>query len=364
MPEHTIAVAMSGGVDSSVAAALLAERHRPGVASQGRDTIGVTMRLATDNSADAAAAEAVCRAIGIPHHVVDVRDEFRRSVVEHFVAEYRAGRTPNPCVRCNRTIKWGVFAAKARELGAEWVATGHYARIERVHDGTVRLLRGLDGTKDQSYALWSLPQDALQRTSFPLGAMTKTEVRTLALEQALPTARMSESQDVCFVPGEDYGAFLVEWMNEHGIASEALRPGPILDREGRHVGTHPGTAFITIGQRKGLGIALGRPVYVTRIDAPSRTVWVGEDEDLLTKGLQASDANWIAGEPPMSGAIVSARIRYLSHPAPARVYPSADREGFRLEFDEPQRAVTPGQSAVLYDGDVVLGGGVIAAAGS
>ena len=342
---------MSGGVDSSVAAALLV--------SQGHDVVGVTMRLHAGNDSEAAAARAVCEKLQINHYIVDARDAFRKHIIGNFVAEYEAGRTPNPCVLCNRVIKWGVFIDEARKLGATHIATGHYAQLITQPDGMVQLRRGTDDFKDQSYALWNVPQEALRRTRFPLGTVTKDETRRIAEKFDLATAKTEESQDICFIPDDDYGAFLAEWAEGQEETPGALQPGPILDRDGKRIGTHPGTAFVTIGQRKGLGIALGRPCYVTKIDAPSRTIWVGENEDLLASGLVAGKANWCSGIAPEDGDRIEAKVRYLSKAVPATVTILDSNTGFQLIFDQPQRAITPGQSAVLYRGDIVLGGGII-----
>lgn len=368
MSNETVIVAMSGGVDSSIAAALLLE--------QGYRVAGVTMRLWDSDFVDDAtgsgqpcrvtesihSARAVCEALGVPHHVLDLRDAFENRVMEYFVTEYRAGRTPNPCVRCNATIKWKELLNYAQAHGADYIATGHYARLQRTDTGAVLLLKGLDQTKDQSYALWAVPQAMLRMTLLPLGGMAKDDTRRRAAALGLASAERAESQDVCFIPDGDYSRFLRDWYERTGTGGEAFEPGDIRNSQGEVIGQHGGVAHFTIGQRKGLGIAVGRPQFVTRIDAPTRTVWVGEPDALLKSSLVARDANWTLGEPPASGSSVQAQIRYNTKAAAATVEPGEDGT-FRVEFHEPQRAITPGQSVVLYDGDVVLGGGIIDRAG-
>ncbi|MDZ7270331.1 MAG: tRNA 2-thiouridine(34) synthase MnmA [candidate division KSB1 bacterium] len=352
-----VAVAMSGGVDSSVAAALLLE--------QGYAVKGLTMRLwegaethpQSCCSLEAVKeAQAVCEKLGIRHYIIDLRREFEREVVAHFVREYLAGRTPNPCVLCNARIKWGELLKVAMTLGATHIATGHYARVAFDPERRRFLLRkGADARKDQSYALWALTQEQLARTIFPLGEMHKQEVRQLAVSLGLPTADRPESQEVCFVPGGDYGLFLAERAERMG---RTLRPGEVVDALGAVVGEHRGYPFYTIGQRKGVGVALGHPVYVVDIQPELNRVQVGTAEDLLSSGLEASPVNWVSEGCPEQGKRVTAKIRYKD-PGFAAVVAYADHERLLLDFVRPQRAVTPGQSVVLYDGDVVVGGGVI-----
>ena len=364
MNGSTVVVAMSGGVDSSIAAAMLHE--------QGYRVVGVTMKLwdyasvGGNENLDRACctiesmndARSVCQKLGVPHYTVDLRQAFEQSVIRDFVREYEAGRTPNPCVRCNSHIKWKVLLTKARALGADMIATGHYARIIRRDDGVAELRTGLDPKKDQSYALWGVPQETLRVTLLPLGSITKDETRARAAALGLKTADKPESQDICFIPDNDYGRFLTEWNERTGDASGSLEPGDVRDGGGNVVGTHRGVAHYTIGQRKGLGIAVGRPQFVTRIDASSKTIWVGEPEQLMQRRLTAHDANWSLGVPPESGQRVQARIRYAARPAAAMVESHEDGT-FAVVFDDAQRAITPGQSVVIYDGDLVLGGGVI-----
>jgi tRNA-specific 2-thiouridylase len=353
---------MSGGVDSSVAAALLQR--------QGHEVIGITMQIWPDAGeaneraccALSAAADArrVAYKLGIPHYVLNLQDEFHHAVIDHFIAEYRAGRTPNPCIRCNRWIKFDVLLARARKLGATHVATGHYAQIippERGHPaGASRryIRRGVDRAKDQSYALYDLTQEQLAATLLPLGELTKARVREIAEELGMRVAQKPESQDICFVPDNDYGRFL----REH--APEVVRPGTIRDTSGRTVGAHEGVAFYTIGQRRGLNIACNEPRYVTRLDAATNEVVVGAHEDLLEHSVIADDValgKFDAGD-LRAPRPVTAMLRYkmTAQPAIAQLHDGR----LVVTFDAPQRAVTPGQALVCYDGDDVACGGVIA----
>lgn len=358
--QSTVVVAMSGGVDSSVAAMLLLDR--------GFNVIGVTMKTYNfDEVGGNVGNETSCCGIdafndarmvavklGIPHYVVDFTAEFGREVVDNFVGEYLQGRTPNPCVICNRKIKWGELLKKADALGASHIATGHYARI--VFDERAKrynLLRARDSNKDQTYALWGLSQEALGRTFFPLGELTKREVRELARNRGLKTADKEESFEICFVPDNDYRRFL----KERAPRIEAQLAGGDITFAGEVVGKHRGYPFYTIGQRSGVG-AHGEKVYVTDIDAQSNKVSIGRKDDLLRKTLLARDVNLIAVESLNGGLPVQAQVRYKDAPAPATVF--ADGGGrIRVVFDEPKRAIAPGQSVVLYDGDRLLGGGVI-----
>lgn len=348
---------MSGGVDSSVAAALLLE--------QGFNVIGITLILWPEtDSAEAELRHSACCSLdavgdarqvadrlGIPHYTLNVRDLFGRTVIQNFLEEYQAGRTPNPCVRCNRYVKFEGLLAKARALGARYLATGHYARIGRSADGRFTLRKALDSTKDQSYALCFLTQEQLAHTLFPLGESTKLEVRGIAARLGLATAEKPESQEICFVPG-DYGEYLRQ------MAPWAVRPGPIRDVNGEPKGTHQGIAFYTVGQRKGLGVAAGKPLYVVDIDPEENAVIVGGWEDAHAQGLIADDLNWVSA-PEQEGQIdVGVRIRYRASEAPAKAQLQSDGT-LLVEFAEPQRAVTPGQAVVLYQGDVVVAGGTI-----
>jgi tRNA-specific 2-thiouridylase len=353
---------MSGGVDSSVAAALLRR--------QGRKVIGVTMNLFSLPKEDCARddlrsccgwkaqedANRVAVSLGIAHFVVDFRREFERSVIEDFGREYARGRTPNPCIRCNRFLKFGLLLERIGALGAETVATGHYARVTfDPGSGRWLLRKGVDADKDQSYFLYSLTQAQLSRTLFPVGELTKTEVRRLAAEFGLPVAHKGESQEICFIPDDDYPRFLQERF------PEAFRPGPIVDRTGKVIGRHEGIARFTVGQRSGLGIAAPRPLYVLAVDAATNTVVAGENRDLPRTRLLVEDANWISIEALNAPRAVKVKVRYRQVEASAMIVPEADGR-VRVEFETPQRAIAPGQAAVFYDGDIVVGGGLIARA--
>jgi tRNA-specific 2-thiouridylase len=351
-----VVVAMSGGVDSSLAAALLVDA--------GYDVVGVSMRLWESESDGAETASGCCSLddfldarqvadqLGIPFYVMDFRDEFRRTVVGDFVDEYRRGRTPNPCVRCNQSVKFASFWDRARELGADRIATGHYARVRHTGDG-VELLRGRDPDKDQSYFLFSVRAEVLRRTLFPVGDSTKAEVRRRAAERGLAVAAKPDSQEVCFAPRGAYAA-----MVESSSSTEPLRTGAIVDEEGRVLARHDGIHRFTIGQRRGLGSAVGaEPRYVTDIDAASGTVRVGSSAAVVAAGLVAGPPSWI-GRAPDPGDCVSIKIRSRFAPQPVRVEAIAD-DHFVVSSESGLRAVTPGQAAVVYDGDRVLGGGWI-----
>ena len=338
--KQKIVAAMSGGVDSSLTAALLLER--------GFDVIGVTMLL--DDDKGIADAQKVCRHLGIAHHVADFRKIFRAEVENYFVAEYLRGRTPNPCVRCNREIKFGALFDFANDLGAKFFSTGHYARVA-FEDGRFKLKKAVDAKKDQSYVLYNLTPEKLSRIVLPLGDFSKTETRTLAAQMSLPVAQKPDSQEICFVPADDYKSFIA---NREPTA-QALQAGDIVDASGKVLGSHNGVANYTIGQRKGLGIAAPQPLYVTRLDVANRQVVVDMGENLFSTTLTAHDAHWIYK--PTLPATLQAKIRYGSRTAACTV---AEEENFlRVTFAEPQRAVTPGQSIVFYDGDEVLGGAII-----
>ncbi|MDO8683453.1 MAG: tRNA 2-thiouridine(34) synthase MnmA [Armatimonadota bacterium] len=350
-----VVVAMSGGVDSSVAAALLRK--------QGYEVIGVTMRIWPDSAASKSGgccslsavedARRVANTLGFPHYVLNLQEDFEKLVIDQFIEEYRKGRTPNPCVRCNQFLKFDVLLQKAISLGADAIATGHYARIEFDAESSRWLLkRSSDRAKDQSYALYTMTQEQLSRTLFPLGEYSKIETRSIASELGLTVADKPDSQEICFVPDNKYANFLA------AAAPEVAAPGPILDTAGNTLGTHRGIAFYTIGQRKGLGIATGRPIYVVGIDKSNNAVIVGSNSELYRDTLVAKDVNMIAMDSLSSCVVVSAKIRYNMQDSPAEAC-SLSSGAMRVRFEKPQRAVTPGQSVVLYDGEVVVGGGVI-----
>ena len=357
---------MSGGVDSSLAAFLLKQ--------QDCGVVGISMKLwdfaevggnphkdgrccsveALDD------ARAVCDKIGVPHYVVDFTDDFRREVISDFVDEYVKGRTPNPCIICNTKIKWKSLWKKAEALGASFIATGHYARIQHNQDtGRHWLLKGIDPSRDQSYALWGLSQRDLGRTIFPVGELTKKQVRATAKEQDLKVADREESQEICFVADDDYPRFIREWNSEKSPSGgDVIKPGPILNLQGDKIGEHKGIPFYTVGQRRGLGIAAEKPLYVVQIDAEKNTVYVGENEELFRSSFVVSGVNWIAFERLEKEIDCEIKIRYQHIPQEGKIYPLTGGE-VMVRFNRPERAITPGQSAVFYDGEVVLGGGVI-----
>ena len=340
--EHRKAlIAMSGGVDSSVAAHLMIE--------QGFGCVGATMRLLPDF--DPQDAQAVAEKIGMEFHVLDMQAEFRDAVMTEFVRCYEAGLTPNPCTVCNRRIKFGALLDAALALGCDYIATGHYAQIEQ-QDGHFFLKKAADTAKDQSYFLYALSQHQLSHTLFPLGGLTKEEVRHIAEQQGFVNARKKDSQDVCFIPDGDYFAFLQRYTGKTYPA------GDFLDMDGRVVGRHCGAAAYTRGQRKGLGLSMGRPVYVTGKDMAANTVTVGDNEALFSTTLLADDWIFSAFDSLTAPLRCKAKARSRMAEQPATFYP--EENGLcRVVFDEPQRALTTGQAVVLYDGDLVLGGGTI-----
>jgi tRNA-specific 2-thiouridylase len=365
--QSPIAVAMSGGVDSSTVAALLAR--------EGRAVIGLTMQLWNQRRlpelAGAGAAGRCCslddvydarrvaEQIGIPYYVVNFEQQFEQSVVKPFVEEYLAGRTPIPCTLCNNFIKFDRFLEMADSVGAQEMATGHYARI-RYDQASDRwqLLRAMDGTKDQTYFLFGLTQRQLARTLFPLGGLTKPEVRELARGMGLAVAAKGDSQEICFVPNGDYAAFLAAYLKETGVPVEVTR-GEIVTSGGRKLGRHEGVHHFTIGQRRGLGVATGEPLYVIATDPKTQRVTVGGNDELLRDGFTARDVNWISIAGLAGATHAQVKIRNKHAAAPATLHATGDTGRVEVLFDAAQRAVTPGQGAVFYDGDVVLGGGWI-----
>ncbi len=350
-----VLLGMSGGVDSSVAGYLLRE--------QGYDVIGVTMKVwpqdcisrAEDKCCGPQAvadARAVAHSLGIPHYVVDEADQFERTVIDYFTSEYQAGRTPNPCVMCNEKLKFGNLWGKAEALGCDYIATGHYAIIEHHRDRAL-LRKGVDPRKDQSYFLFSLRQPQLRRALTPLGTMRKPEIRKIARSLGLKVADKIDSQEICFVPGNDYKAFLRSHLGEN-----EFHRGEIYDVEGNFVGEHDGIELFTIGQRKGLPGGSAKPRYVVDLDAETNRVIVGDVEDLVCDEFEIDRTNWIACELPDEDVDATVKIRY-SHPGTPATVTSLENHRARIRLHEPQRAITPGQAAVIYDGDVAIGGGWI-----
>lgn len=354
-----VLMAMSGGIDSGVSAMLLKE--------QGYELVGVTFRTFDSITESCMAREKGCCSVdsifeakhlaeqlGFEHHILDARDTFRKTVIQNFIDEYLQCRTPNPCVLCNPIIKWGLLLEMADEMGCEKLATGHYARIGRNSDRFF-LRKGKDGLKDQTYFLWKLTSEHLSRTLFPLGDLTKSEVRTLAAEHGfVKLSQKKESEEICFVPDNNYRNFLKENVPD---LEERMRPGKFVSTEGKVLGRHEGMYNYTIGQRRGLGIALGVPAYVVALDAARNRVVIGDKDDLMKSSLLVRDINITKYDSIEEGMTVDCRIRYRNQGTPARLY--RQDGGLCVEFDTPVESVTPGQSAVFYEGDDVVGGGII-----
>lgn len=350
-------IAMSGGVDSSVAAYLMKEH--------GYDCIGVTMRLFDNGDvnisseksccslSDVEDARSVCATLGIPYYVFNFKDRFKECVMDRFVSDYENGRTPNPCIDCNRYLKFDNLYKRAEDLGCDCIVTGHYARVVYNEEtGRWNLLKAVYDDKDQSYVLYSLMQDQLAHTQFPLGGITKPQVREIAREQGLRNAKKHESQDICFVPTGKYSDFIEDFTGK------TYPEGDFVDQEGNVLGTHKGIIRYTVGQRKGLGLSLKQPMYVCKVDPVTNRVILGTNDDLFSRELKANDINLISVDHIDGDMRVTAKVRYRQPAKPATVT-QLDDNTIRVVFDEPQRAITKGQAVVLYDGDSVVGGGTI-----
>ena len=339
-----VMIGMSGGVDSAVSAYLLKE--------QGYEVTGVTLRLCNENACDVSDAKAVADKIGVAHVADDMSDKFTQTVVADFIESYKNGGTPNPCIVCNKHIKFGAMLDYALDNGMDYIATGHYAIIDRNENGRYLLRKAKDESKDQTYVLYSLTQNQLSHVLFPLGEFSKSEVRAIAEEQGLINAHKRDSQDICFVPDGDYAGFIERYTGE------SFPHGSFVDLKGNVLGEHKGIIKYTVGQRKGLGIALGKPAFVCSKNVENNTVTLGENSDLFSKTLTAHDVNLISVETIDVPMRVSAKVRYNQKEQPATVT-SIGENRIKVEFDEPQRAISKGQSVVLYDGDIVVGGGII-----
>jgi tRNA-specific 2-thiouridylase len=341
MPQKRVVVAMSGGVDSSVAAALLKQG--------GYEVSGIHARLwaEAEPKSTIAELERACQLLDIPLQQVNLEKEFRHLVVDYFNQEYSRGRTPNPCIVCNQSIKFGLLMSQALETGAEYMATGHYAQVESSADGYC-LRQATDQDKDQSYFLYTLGQKQLEHLLLPLGEMSKEKVKQIAGEMGLPTSSRSESQDICFIPDNDYRSFIAQYIS--------FQPGNIVDIKGRVLGQHDGLAKYTVGQRQGLGLTSAEPLYVIELDEANNRLVVGSRDQLLHSVLLASQLNWISGQAPAGPVSIAAKVRYKAPEVAAKLYINDSAE---VRFEEPQQAIAPGQSVVFYQDDIVLGGGII-----
>lgn len=357
MGKKTVVVGLSGGVDSSVAAYLLKE--------QGYDVIGVTMQIWQEEDSCTVEenggccglsavedARRVAQKLDIPYYVMNFRKEFQKQVIDYFTREYLEGRTPNPCIACNRYVKWESLLKRSLEIGADYIATGHYARVEQLPNGRYAIRNSVTAKKDQTYALYNLTQEQLARTLMPVGAYTKDEIRKIAEEAGLLVAHKKDSQEICFVPDNDYAGFI---KNSTG---KTIPKGNFVLADGKVIGEHQGIIHYTIGQRKGLNLSMGHPVFVTKIRPDSNEVVIGENEDLFINTLLCDRVNFMAIEGLEEEARLKAKIRY-NHPGAECVISPAEEGKVRVTFDQPQRAITPGQAVVFYQGEYVAGGGII-----
>jgi tRNA-specific 2-thiouridylase len=358
MGSKKVMLGMSGGVDSSVAAAILLQ--------QGYEVIGVTLQIWQDMDEEMKKSEGGCcslsavddarrvaNKLGIPYYVLNFKDIFNKTVINYFKEEYFKGRTPNPCIACNRHVKWQAMLDKAVSMGIDYIATGHYAKV--IYDaatGRHILKKSVTDKKDQTYALYNLTQEQLSRTLMPVGDYPKEKIREMAKKIGLSVATKPDSMEICFINDNDYGKFLSENCNKKIV------PGKFVDTKGNVLGDHKGIVYYTVGQRKGLGIAFGKPMFVVALDAKNNTVVLGDDSEVFSDWLIASDLNFISVEKPIDGMRIAAKIRYSAKESPATIH-LLENQKVKVVFDEPQRAVTPGQAVVFYDGDVVVGGGTI-----